>query len=64
MMDAKVREKCLKEVCFYFKFYNLNYIIYNFIKVRLLQSLDHPNIIRYLDSFILDNDLVIVVGKN
>jgi len=41
-IDAKSREKCLKEV-------------------NLLQSLDHPNIIRYYDSFITDDDLVIIV---
>jgi serine/threonine protein kinase len=29
-------------------------------EVRLLQSLDHPNTIHYMDSFINDNDLIII----
>lgn len=41
IMDAKSREKCLKEI-------------------RLVQSLDHPNIIRYLDGFFEDKQLILI----
>lgn len=30
-------------------------------EVRLLESLKHPNIIRYMDSFIEENDMIIIV---
>lgn len=41
IMDARSREKCLKEI-------------------RLVQSLDHPNIIRYLDGFFENKQLVLI----
>jgi len=34
---------------------------HHLFQVRLLQSLDHPNIVKYLDSFLDGSELVIVV---
>jgi serine/threonine protein kinase len=51
MNDPKLRDKCLKEV-------RLMQVI--IVKVNNSQQLEHPNIIKYLDSFISNNELIII----
>ena len=66
MMDEKARDKTLKEVLMSTRRHgstsaSVSCQIYTVMyQVRLLQSLEHPNIIRYLDAFIDNSELIII----